>query len=120
MGRVGDVLLTVESDEPMDELALLADWLRQEPDLRGLVTVPRDAPRPGELGSATEVLAVAVGSGGTLSVLAASLQTFLTVRRRATTRVTVRVTPDERTITLDTRNAADAVELLRELRGQDE
>ena len=117
---MGDVWLTVEADDPLDELALLADWLRQEPDLQGLVTVPRPAPRPGELGSPAEILAVAVGSGGTLSILAASLQTYLTARPRSTTRVTVRDTPHERTVTIDTRNADEAVKLLRELRGRDD
>jgi hypothetical protein len=121
MGHVGDMWLTVEADEPLDELALLADWLRQEPDLQGLVTVQHAAPRPGELGfPAAEILAVAVGSGGTLSILAASLQTYLTARQRSRTRVTVRDTPHERTVTLDTSNADDAVKLLRELRGRDD
>jgi hypothetical protein len=71
-----DVWLSVASDDPAGDLKELPDWLRHEPELRGLVTPVESAPSPGELGSLADVLSVAVGSGGVVSVLVASLKVF--------------------------------------------
>ena len=64
-------------------LESLDAWLQQEPGLGGRVRLIRSAPRPGELGSLAEALVVAVGSGGTVSVLAASLSGWLSQSRRS-------------------------------------
>jgi Effector Associated Constant Component 1 len=55
----------------------LSDWLRGEPELAGRLRVAGPMPGEGELGALADVLVVAVGSGGTLSVLATSLKAWL-------------------------------------------
>ncbi|MDN3351220.1 hypothetical protein [Actinomadura sp. DC4] len=93
-------------------LESLADWLRGEPDLR--VRPALAAPRPGELGALTEALVVGVGSGGTVSILATSLKTWLAHPRRSDIRIVVEGT-DDRRIEIDARRA-DAEDVERLLR----
>lgn len=71
------------------ELESLNDWLRQEHQLAGrIMWVPR-APQEGELGSLSEALVVAVSSGGTVTVLAASLKAWITLPRHSDVRIKV-------------------------------
>jgi Effector Associated Constant Component 1 len=71
------------------ELESLADWLCGETELAGWVSMSGPRPREGELGALAEVLVVAVGSGGTLSVLAASLRAWLSQPHRSDVRIRV-------------------------------
>ncbi|MEV0746621.1 hypothetical protein OG345_03105 [Streptomyces sp. NBC_01220] len=109
----------VECDDPVEGLAELSDWFAQEHEFRGLVSesVVRG---PGELGSASDALVIAVGSGGVLSVLAASLKTFLALPRRSDVRIKVSGRPDGRTVEIDAKRVSDVEALLREALGQDE
>jgi Effector Associated Constant Component 1 len=59
----------------------LAEWLNSEEDLRGLVSAVRPAPEAGKMGTAVELLTVALGSGGAGAVLVRSISTWLTQRR---------------------------------------
>lgn len=70
-------------------LESLGDWLRGEPELAGRVGVAGTKPRAGELGALGDALVVAVGSGGTLSVLAMSLKSWLSQPRRSDVRIRV-------------------------------
>ena len=108
-----DVLLSVEGDDPDEGLSELHDWLRQESDLRGLVTPVANAPRPGELGSVTDALSVAVGAGGTLSVLAASLKVFLAQPRRSDVRIVIKSADGQR-VEIDAKRVGDVEALVRE------
>ncbi len=67
----------------------LSDWLRGEPELAGRLHVTGPMPGEGELGSLADVLVVAVGSGGTLSVLVTSLKAWLAQPRRSDVRIRV-------------------------------
>ena len=67
----------------------LSDWLRGEPELAGRLRVAGPMPGEGELGSLADVLVVAVGSGGTLSVLVTSLKAWLAQPRRSDVRIRV-------------------------------
>lgn len=67
----------------------LGDWLRGEPELAGRVRGDGASPRPGELGAALDVLVVAVGSGGALTVLGKSLSTWLMQPRRSQVHIRV-------------------------------
>ncbi|WP_410557667.1 effector-associated constant component EACC1 [Actinomadura fulvescens] len=58
-------------------LESLSDWLRGEPELSGRVRMDAQPPRPGEMGALTQALLIAVGSGGTVSVLVTSLTAWL-------------------------------------------
>ncbi|MGI8335855.1 effector-associated constant component EACC1 [Actinomadura scrupuli] len=75
---------------PGADVESLGDWLRGEPELAGRVRGEGAAPRPGELGAALDVLVVAVGSGGALTVLGKSLSTWLTQPRRSQVRIRVK------------------------------
>jgi hypothetical protein len=113
--------LSVEGDEPVRWLEELSDWLRQEPELRGLVSPGDAVPAPGELGARADVRMVAVGSGGTLSVLATSLKAFLAQPRRSDVRIVV-TAPGGRRTELDAKRVdhVDVGQLLRQTLGEAE
>ena len=67
----------------------LSDWFRGEPELARGLRVAGPIPGEGELGSLADVLVVAVGSGGTLSVLVTSLKAWLAQPRRSDVRIRV-------------------------------
>jgi hypothetical protein len=81
-------------------LESLNDWLRREHELAGRVTFAAMRPREGELGALGEALVVAVGSGGTVSVLAASLKAWMSLPRRSDVRIKVQG-PDGRLVEID-------------------
>lgn len=81
-------------------LESLDNWLRQEHELAGRVTLAVTRPREGELGSLGEALVVAVSSGGTLSVLAASLKAWLSIPHRSDVRIKVQ-RPDGHFVEID-------------------
>lgn len=70
-------------DEEPHELESLAQWLKLEDDLRGRVHPSAMPIEPGEMGGALHTIAVAVGSGGAVSVLVQSLFAWLTSRKSA-------------------------------------
>jgi hypothetical protein len=105
--------LSVEGADPVDGLAELSDWLAQEPELRGLIAPKTTGPEPGELGALADVLVAAVGSGGAVSVLAASLKAFLAQPRRADVRI-VLSTPDGLRVEVDAKRVGDVEALVRE------
>ncbi len=111
--------LSVEGEEPFEGLAELSDWLDQEPALRGLVSPAEAAPAPGELGTLSDALMVAVGSGGAVSVLAASLKAFFAQPRRSDLRIVVS-DPNGRTVEVDAKRVRDAETLLRQVLGEAE
>lgn len=82
-----DVRISVVGDDRQGGLESLDNWLREESGLAGLVQVAGAEPRKGELGALADTLVVAVGSGGTLSVLATSLKVWLSHPRRSDIRI---------------------------------
>lgn len=113
------VMLSVEGDDPAGGLEELSDWLARESELRGLITSAPPVPAPGELGVAAEALVAAVGGGGAISVLAASLKTFLTLPRRSDLRIVLSA-PDGRRVEIDAKRVGDAEALIREAIGRAE
>lgn len=111
------VRLSVEGDDPVGGLEELQDWLALEPELRGLISPGIAAPAEGELGAVTDVLVAAVGSGGALSVLAASLKMFLTVPRRSDLRIVVSA-PDGHRVEVDAKRVGDVEALIRQVLGE--
>jgi membrane-associated two-gene conflict system component 1 (EACC1) len=114
-----NLFLTVSGDDDqargVDELQ---DWLDHEADLQGQVSRVPAKPRPGELGAGWDTLSVALGAGGTLSVLAASLKVFFAQPRRSDLKVTVRAA-DGRSVVFDAKRVKDidVVTVLRETLG---
>jgi hypothetical protein len=74
-------------------------------------------PAPGELGVAADVLVAAVGSGGAISVLAASLKAFLVLPRRTDLRIVLSA-PDGHKVEIDAKRVGDAEALIREAIGR--
>jgi hypothetical protein len=96
----------------------LGDWLRGEPELAGRLRVAGPMPGEGELGVLADVLVVAVGSGGTLSVLATSLKAWLARPHGQHVRIRVRRDGGETVeIDADRINAGQADALLRRALG---
>ncbi|GAB2749833.1 effector-associated constant component EACC1 [Kitasatospora kifunensis] len=110
------VWLSVEGEERVEGLAELSDWLRLEPELRGLVSLADAVPGPRELGAVSDVLVVALGAGGTVSVLAASLKAFLSQPRRSDVRIVVSA-PDGRQLEVDAKRVEDVEAVLRQVLG---
>jgi len=87
---VEDIRVSVESGNQGNALESLDRWLQAEPALSGKVKLTKPVPQEGELGSLTDALVVSVGSGGALSVLAASLHAWLSQPRRSDVRIRLR------------------------------
>ncbi|MEU4739332.1 hypothetical protein AB0G02_02555 [Actinosynnema sp. NPDC023658] len=79
--------LVISTDDPTD-LEPLYDWLAGEPELS--VRKQVSLPRPGELGAVTDALLISAGSGGALTVLAASLRGLLQQPRWSKIKLSVR------------------------------
>jgi hypothetical protein len=103
------VEIEILADDAYDQLTSLRQWLNDEDALRGRVDRPAAAIPSGAMGGGlADVLIVAVGSGGVLTALAASVWAWLQ-SRRSTLTVKVRV-PNGRSIEITAAGpAADAV-----------
>jgi hypothetical protein len=88
------------ADGDLADLESLDDWLRGEPELAGRVRAVGPSPTRGHLGALTEVLSVALGSGGAITVLAASLKGWLLLPRRSDVRIKIH-RPDGGTVEID-------------------
>ena len=114
---MADIRISLADDDPVGGIEALWAWLRDEPELRGVVRLIADSPGAGEMGSASSVLVAALGTGGAVSVLAASLRAFLTQPRRSDVRITVQG-PDGRRVEVDAKRVDDAEGLVRQVLGQ--
>ncbi len=92
------VRLTVAGDDATAAMRSLEEWLAGDDELRGRVRSVVTAPRPGTMGSAADVLMVAVAQGGVATAVASVLISWI---RRQAGKVSVNVTrPDGAEITL--------------------
>jgi len=87
----GNAFLAADGPGAPETLSSLAAWLRREDELRGRVRFADDTIDPDRMsgGTLVDVLAIAVGAGGVLSVLANSLSVWLRQPRRANVRIKV-------------------------------
>jgi hypothetical protein len=87
-----DVTIEVVGSGTADEVRSLREWLVAEDALRGRIRLVASPPEPGALGSAVEILTVALGPSGVATALASVVISWL---RRRTGAVSVKVTrPD--------------------------
>lgn len=101
-----------------EELAALGAWLGDEDALRGRVRAVTRPIGQRELGPVTELLTVALGTGGAGTVLASSLKTWLQTRRTAAKIV---VETAERSVTVDIQTLDELGPLLEQmLQGDDD
>jgi hypothetical protein len=85
-----DFLVRVEeaADGPQT-IWSLENWLRNEPDFERKIRRVPVTPSTGELGAVADTRQIALGAGGAVAVLAASLQTWFAQPRRSDVRITV-------------------------------
>jgi hypothetical protein len=92
----GSTFLMAGPDLSADDLRSLRRWMIDSGDLRGPFDLRQADPQPGEMGSLTDALVVAAGSGGAMTALAGVLISWL---RHRTTDLTVKITrPDGSTL----------------------
>jgi Effector Associated Constant Component 1 len=98
------------------ELQELAQWLEQYEGLAGRVTAPPGERRPGQLGPGLDALAIAVGSGGALTVLARGLVAWASsYRSQRGSDVYVHASrPGGAELTVVLRNVTDAEAVLKQ------
>ncbi|SEE28248.1 MULTISPECIES: effector-associated constant component EACC1 [Streptomyces] len=94
------------------DLPSLYQWLTGEDELRGHVRVARRPMRETDLGSAGDLLTVALSAGGAGSVLSSALITWLKTRR---TSAKITVEAGNRSITLEIDTLRDATALLEQV-----
>ncbi|MEV0056170.1 hypothetical protein AB0H34_37500 [Saccharopolyspora shandongensis] len=116
-GSVGPMRIRVLSDrDSQEELFSLRDWLSREDELRGRVSVDQPPVPPGQMGAAIDILTVAVGTGGAVTVLARSVSVWL---RHRSSDVKIEITgEDGRRVTVAADRVPDATALVEQvLRG---
>jgi hypothetical protein len=109
-----EITLSVPADERVDTLESLRSWLAYEPELAGAVTPVPAATRPGALSWKTDALLVALGSGGTLSVLAGSLKAWFNQPRNADVRIEIHDGAD-RYVIIDAQRVKDLDRLISDV-----
>lgn len=75
--------LSIEGHTDSDDLRSLSSFLAQEPQLRGRLQLVDSLPPAGSLGAVTDVVMVAVGSGGALTALTGAAAVWLQSRGSA-------------------------------------
>lgn len=103
--------LTVHSADAESDLIALAQRLRGERELAGLVWQQRTPIVDNQLGGAWDTITVAMGSGGVGSVLAGALTTWLQHR----TKTTVKLTRGDLSVEIHTGRIKDATALVDRL-----
>ena len=113
-----EVRIACVGEDSANGIESMSDWLRGERELAGRLRLAGPAPGRNELGALADVLVVAVGSGGTLSVLATSLKAWLAQPRKPDFRVKVEG-PDGQLVEIDAKHAdvTSVLTLLRETLG---
>ncbi|MEW2088355.1 hypothetical protein AB0932_01430 [Streptomyces sp. NPDC006682] len=112
--------ISVTEVDELKQLESLDSWLRLDSNFRGRTRLS-GTPSEGDLGTAVELLAVAIGSGGVISVLATSLSTWLQQPKK--TDITLKVTgPNGTTVEIDAKRATpqEVTELLNKALGAEE
>jgi len=105
-----DASIRLEGGSPEDIIDL-TDWLGGENELRGRCHITPAPIGASELGSVSEVLTVALGSGGAGSVLASSLITWIRTRK---TKAKIIIETEEGSISLDIETVRDIAPLLEQ------
>lgn len=103
-------------EQDADLLRSLHEWLREEPELRGRVKPEQRPPRPGEMGSVTDVLLVTVSGGGAATALFTSLRTWFAQPRRSDVEIKV-VNEDGSEVWVNAKRVADVDRLVKDVLG---
>jgi threonine dehydratase len=106
------VRMTVASEEPTEDLFLLREWLESDPALAGTVTLDEVDIKPDEMGSLSEVLVVALGSGGLATVIAGNLSAWMSSRKAEVT--VTKTGADGSSASLTVKNVDDVDKVVKE------
>jgi hypothetical protein len=109
--------LSVHSSESGTDTEDLLEWLRDEPELRSVVQRIWRRPEPGHMGGLAEILIASVSAGGVLTVLAASLRSWLTRDRQRSVELCIR-TEAGFELEVKAEHADDLRRLIRDLANQ--
>ena len=80
-----DVTISVAGQDAVEELRSLFTWLAEEEEFRGRVRLVESALLPGTLGGWPEAVAVVLGQGGAVTVLASAVIAWIRHRTSAVT-----------------------------------
>jgi hypothetical protein len=85
------LIIDLCADSSADETVLedLGNWLSNEFELRGAVRRNGARPEVGKMGAASDLLSVALASGGAITVFAASLRVWFAQPRRSDIRLKI-------------------------------
>ncbi|MGK8504786.1 effector-associated constant component EACC1 [Nocardia asiatica] len=100
-----------------DDLQSLRSWLRDEDALRGRVDLVRAAAAPDRMGSLSDALIIALGAGGTLTVLARAIPDWLLRHKNVTIEITG---PQGKSVTISATGVRDPRALIREVLDRNE
>jgi hypothetical protein len=116
-----EILLSTRGGRADDVNSLLG-WIADNPALSGRVRLAASVPVRGAQGPGVDAIAVAVGSGGTITTLALCLKTWIEqhfAQRGTSVHVEVTVKGGVKGV-IDASNADDAERILRRLMGEDQ
>jgi hypothetical protein len=103
----------VGAADPQAEVRSLHDWLKTEQDLEpSKVTAISPPVQVGHMGAALDVVTVALGGGGAVSVLAGSLGVWL---RNRGTDIRCEITGPQGKIVVDAKRARDPAALIQSI-----
>jgi hypothetical protein len=105
-----DIEISIAGPDSLDDLMSLEDWLLNEPRLMGCpVSRPPAVPERGQMGALSEVLVVALGSGGSGAALAGALSVWL--RTRVST-LTLRIRTPQGEVEFTAHSTEDATKII--------
>lgn len=110
------VQLWIEGDGALDELMSLYDYLRRNPVLRPLVRYQSGSSATGTLGTVDAFILAAVGSGGALTALAASLNGFFARPRRSSSDIHLTVQKGDFKLELDAKRVSDTAAVVEDFK----
>jgi membrane-associated two-gene conflict system component 1 (EACC1) len=105
-----EILISLAGEADESELLALRDWLMQESPRPGPAELVAAPAEPGTMGPLIDTLQVALASGGAGSVLAGSVATWLSTRRRPVSLRVKRPDGSELEISADVKNPEAAIE----------
>ncbi|GIH22736.1 hypothetical protein Aph01nite_10460 [Acrocarpospora phusangensis] len=101
--------IRVTADDSLGELIALTGWLNSQRALQGRVRQKSAPIGEQELGAATDILTVALGSGGIGIALVQALKVWLANRHSD---VSITVTTETGSVSVEAKRVADALPLL--------
>jgi hypothetical protein len=105
--------LSVTSAGESEDLRSLEDWLRRDPDLRGIrITPATPPPPPGQMGVLTDTLQLVSDNGELMTAVATTIGVWLGTRSK---RTRIKVTDGDRSVEIDAGKLEDPEQVTRRI-----